>query len=921
MSVAEKQNSKDFSLYPLFWLAGCFAFGILTGKYSEISWKIALVFSVICGILTAVFIKQKFAVIFISIAFVCAGIFCFQSENQTIAANRVKKIYDESRVKSGEPVEIEGVLRGKFEEAVGGFFIEIKADKLSYKTRAQKVSGKIRLFAPVSNEQISNEYEQLNLQYGSRIRAICNLVREDNFQNPGGLSRREILDQQEIDATCTVKSPLLLEKIGEEKDFVSLSLLYEIRKNLIKDFRTKFNVPTAGIMIASLLGNKYFLDKPTAELFREGGTFHVLVISGLHITFIGGLTLLLLKFFTCKRFWQFLIACSFLWAYSIAVGADVPVIRATIMFTVLLFSQVIYRSGNLLNALGFCALILLVWRPEDLFSQSFQLTFVSVLAIVAFAFPLIENLRKIGEWRPSADEPFPPNVSRWLKRFCEMLYWRETAWQIEAKQQIWSAKIFKSPYLKILEAKGLQKVFQYLFEGVLVSLIVQIWLLPLTVFYFHRVSVVSILLNLWVGLFIALESFAAMIALFAAQFSDILALPLIKFTELLNWILLSLPALFVENNWASFRVPVYSGAMKSVYLLYFVPLLILTFLLYRWNPFDLILNFKSKISDSENDDLSSRSFIIPPNLVLKFPTLVLTMFIGIIVFHPFSAPRPDGRLRVDFLDVGQGDAALVTFPNGETLLVDGGGKPTFNNLYVQREGEEPEIFEPDAATVGESVVSQFLWEKGYSKIDYILATHADADHLQGLTDVAKNFRVRAAFVGRTPEKDEDFAEFYKVLRNRKIEFFKLKRGDVLTFDKAIVEVLYPEADDSPEAVSDNNHSLVLRIIFGAKKFLLTGDIEKETENFLMQTPQFLRSDVVKVAHHGSRTSSIQPFIDAAKAEYAIIPVGRKSQFGHPHREVLERWKAAGAKILTTGERGTISVSTDGKDLKIERFLP
>ncbi len=502
-----------------------------------------------------------------------------------------------------------------------------------------------------------------------------------------------------------------------------------------------------------------------------------------------------------------------------------------------------------------------------------------------------------------------------------MIYWRETAWQIEAKQQIWSANIFKSPYLKVLEAKGLQSVFRYLFEGFLISLIVQIWLLPLTVFYFHRVSIASILLNLWVGFFIALESFAAIIALIFAQFSDVLAFPLIKLTEVLNWILLSLPNLFVENNWASFRVPVYSGAMKAVYFLYFVPILILTILLYRWNPFDLISNFKSKISDYENDGSTGRSFVILPNLALKFSIFILSIFIGIIIFHPFSAPRPDGRLHIDFLDVGQGDAALVTFPNGETLLVDGGGKPNFNNLYVRRETEEPEIFEPDSQTIGESVVSQFLWEKGYSKIDYILATHADADHLQGLTDVAKNFRVRAAFFGRTPEKDEDFAELYKVLQKRKVEILKLKRGDVLTFDSASVEVLYPEADDSPEAVSDNNHSLVLRIIFGTKKFLLTGDIEKETESFLAQNPQFLQADVVKVAHHGSRTSSIQPFIDAVKADYAIISIGKTSPFSHPHKEVLERWKNANAKIMTTGERGTISVSTDGKDLLISRFLP
>jgi competence protein ComEC len=915
MSSTEKQHPAKFSLYPLFWLAVCFAFGILTGKYLAVDWKIALILCSSAAGLTLVLRRRMVSVVFILLAFTAAGAFCWQLKTRTISASRIKKIYDEQRVRSGAPVEIEGVLRGKFEEAAGGFFIEVETGKLIYQGEPQDVSGRIRLFAPLSDPQNTVEYERLNLRSGARLRAACHLMREENFRNPGGLSRLEILDAQELDATCTLKSPLLIEKIGEENNFVSLAPLYGIRKDLIRDFRENFSVSTAGVMIASLLGNKYFLDRPTSELFREGGTFHVLVISGLHITFIGGLTLLLVRFFTRRRLSQFLIASSLLWAYSIAVGAEVPVIRATIMFTVLLFSQVIYRHGSLLNSLGLCALILLVWRPEDLFSQSFQLTFVSVLAIVAGAFPLLENLRAIGEWRPTAETPFPPNVPVWLKSFCEMLYWREAAWKIAAKQQIWSVKIFKSPYLRILGASGWQGIGRYLFEGLLVSLIVQIWLLPLTVYYFHRVSTASILLNLWVGFFIALESFAAVTALIFAQFSPVLALPLIKLTELLNWLLLSLPALLVENSWASFRVPVYSGPMKAVYFLYFAPLLILTIFLHRWNPFDLISNFEFRISD-KNSNRSGTKYCL-----LVSASLLLLCSI-LIVFHPLSAPPANGRLRVDFLDVGQGDSALVTFPNGETLLVDGGGKPNFNNLFVRREGaEEPELFEPDAQSIGETVVSRFLWEKGYSKIDYILATHADADHLQGLADVARNFRVRAAFFGRTPETDADFAALHKILQKRKIEVLTLKRGDVLNFEKARVEVLYPEADASPDAVSDNNHSLVLRIIFGTKRFLLTGDIEKETENFLAQDPLALRSDIVKIAHHGSRTSSIPAFIDAARPDYALISVGRTSPFGHPHKEVVERWRATGARVLTTGARGTISVSTDGKDLLIERFLP
>ncbi len=898
-----QNKSSNFTHYPLLWLAVCFASGILTAKFFVFDWRISLAFCLFFAVLTVIFLKQKTALIFLSIAFTAAGAFCFQSETQNIASHRLKKIYDENRINSGDPIELEGVLQSKPELAVQGFFLTLRTEKAIYKGETLDVSGNVRLFASVPNEQFAGEYEQLNLQYGSRIRVACNLRREDNYLNPGVVSRKETLDQRKIDATATVKSPLLIEKIEDADVFAPLGWLYERRQELIVDFKNNFDGSTAGILIASLLGNQHFLDKQTAEVFREGGTFHVLVISGLHITFIGGLTLLLLRFFTNRRFWQFVIASGFLWAYSIAVGADVPVVRATVMFTILLFSQVIFRRGTLLNALGACALILLVWRPEDLFNPSFQLTFVSVSAIVAFSFKLIENLRAIGSWLPSAEMPFPPDVSAWLRRFCEMLYWHGRVWEIESKRQIWSAILFKSPYLKWLEAKGVQGIFRYIFEAFLVSLIVQIWLLPLLIFYFHRLSIASVLLNLWVGVFIALESFAAVFALFLAQISEFLALPLIRLTEILNWLLLALPKLFIEFEWASVRLPIYSGGMRAVYLLYFVPVLILTILLNNWRPFAL----RPKTKDQS------------PKLFLRLSAAFLVIFCALIIFHPFSTPKPDGRLHIDFLDVGQGDAALIIFPNGETLLVDGGGQINYNRMNAEN-GEESEIFEPDTRTIGEVVVSEFLWEKGYSQIDYILATHAHADHIQGLNDVAKNFRVRAAFFGITPQNDRYFTELFEILRRRKTEVVKLARDDVFTIGDVKIEVLSPEKNDSPQAVSDNNSSLVLRLTFGERSFLLTGDIEQETENELVQTPELLKTDVVKVAHHGSRTSSTENFVQAAQTKIAVISVGRQSPHGHPHAEVVERWRGFGAGIITTGERGTISISTDGKDLQIKSFL-
>ncbi len=893
-----KSGIANFAVYPLLWLSVCFAPGIASAKYFVFDWKISLAICLVFAVCAALFINKKFAAIFLAFAFFAAGALFFQIENQIVSNDRLKKLIDENRINSGDAIEIEGVLRGKPELAVDGFFLKLATEKALYKGEEIKISGIVKLFAPVQNEQIAAEYEQLNLQYGSRVRVACNLKREENFRNPGVISQKEILDQTDTDATALIKSPLLVERLGDERTFPPLAWIYGRRQNLIVDFRDHLSVSTAGVLIASLLGDKYFLDRETADVFREGGTFHVLVISGLHITFIGGLTLLFIRFFTRKKFWQFVIASALLWAYSIAVGADVPVVRAAIMFTILLFSQVIHRRGTLLNALGACVLILLVWRPNDLFTPSFQLTIVSVAAIVAMAFPLIEKLRAIGKWTPTAETPFPPDVNLKLKRFCEMLYWRDVVWQRDASRQIWTARIFKSPYLNWLERRNLQNPLRYIFEAFLVSLIVQLWLLPLLIVYFHRISIFGVFLNLWVGVWIALESFAAIIAIFFAQISTSLALPFIKLTELFNWLMLSIPNLLSDNYWASIRLPHYAGAMKAVYFLYFLPILFFAFALHKWNPFAI----KRK---------SASAF-------RRVNALVFLILLGVIIFHPLSAPRVDGKLRIDFLDVGQGDSMLITFPNGETLLIDGGGQRKSGGIYVRNEfADEPELFEPDTHDVGETVVSAFLWEKGYDKVDYILATHADADHLQGLVNIAKNFKIKAAFFGRTPFDDENFAELYSVLQKRKIDAVKLSKGDVLTFGGVKIETLFPTGNDE---ISDNNHSLVLRIVYGERKFLLTGDIEKEAERELLSGKEFVQSDVIKVAHHGSRTSSTQEFINAADAKVAIIPVGKNSPFGHPHEEVLTRWENSGAKIFITGECGTISIFTNGNDLWLETLL-
>ena len=257
-------------------------------------------------------------------------------------------------------------------------------------------------------------------------------------------------------------------------------------------------------------------------------------------------------------------------------------------------------------------------------------------------------------------------------------------------------------------------------------------------------------------------------------------------------------------------------------------------------------------------------------------------------------------------------------PDGTTVLIDGGGKPNIGRGTDNDNVEE--TFERDTRSIGEGVVSEYLWSRGMDRVDYILPTHADADHIDGLNDIAQNFKVRGALVARTPMDDSEYVRFATTMKAASVQIEKIGAGDVLHFGKVSADVLWPPPIADPDAPWRNNDGIVLRVRHGDHSFLFTADIEKKAEAGVLSESVNLQSSVVKVAHHGSKTSSTDPFVAATHPSLAIISVGRTSPFGHPSKEVVERWRASGAEVMTTGEKGTISITTDGHTLKTITFV-
>jgi competence protein ComEC len=918
LAAAGKMTSHhpSFAPHPLAMLAVALAIGILAARFSSIP----LIALVIVSAATPIVVlwslrarRARLASSMIVIAMLLGGAVLETIEKRSAPANQVKQSLNNGVIAPGDPIEITGVLDRPPEYAPEGFYLMLRVERVRFKNTERNASGTIELLAPVPDETVRAEYDALELRYGARLSVMTALERADNYRNPGVSSFTEYLDRKGYDASGVIKSPLLVERLDDERVFLPLAWLYDWRQKLEAQIKARFSPETAGVLDAALLGNRFYLSHEAAERFREGGTFHVLVINGLHITFIGGVVLLFARRITKRRFWQFVLSATILWAYALAVGAAASVVRATLMFTLIALAPVISRRANSLNALGGAGLLLLIWHPSDLFDPAFQLTFLSVLSIVVIAAPLLQKIERIGAWQPSQETPHPPVCSRWTRAFSEILFWSQRNWRQEMAQSSHHYLLFKSPLAARLERHHLQRFVRFAFCAVVISASVQIGMLPALILYFHRLSFAAIVLNIWVGLLMALLGVVALFALLLVKISATLATPLIAFANLIDWLMVHSVDLFSSVGGGSLRLPEYTGWPAAVYALYYVPLAGLALLLARWNPLQA-----PRRSREREEKVWRKATRVAGGFQL--------IFLFLIVAHPLSAGMPDGKLRVDFLDVGQGDAALVTMPDGTTLLVDGGGRPSFNVRKTDSEEDGPTFddrfetpFERDTRSIGEAVVSEYLWWRGLDRIDYLLATHADADHIDGLNDVARNFKVRTAFVARTPRDDPEYVKFAQTLRERKIPVSILGAGDKLRFGEVTASVLSPGLTSNSNAPSRNNDSIVLRLQFGERTILTTGDVEKEGEATMLDAKADLRADVVKVPHHGSKTSSTPAFVDATHPRLAVISVGLTSVFGHPNKEVVDRWRTSGAEVLTTGRSGTITVTTDGKDLRIETF--
>ena len=800
------------------------------------------------------------------VCFACLGLMYPAIHEASYSPQHLRRLTRSGKLDLKEPCRIKGIcIRGSVPKGIGEQ-IELSVQQVENRFSTYATTGRVRLALYYQRNDIPR---QPLLSAGDQIEILANLRVPMNFNNPGQFDYVSYLDRQDVSLVGTVKSELLITRLATGQGSWLSRQIQHLRKALLSRLdRTFASEQTSGVMKALLLGDQSALDARVEETFRITGIYHVLVVSGQHVAVMAAF---LYGLFRWSRFPAALASALTvvgLLLFSALAEGQPSVIRATAMTCTFLLAVHFDRDRNLLNSLSFAAWSLLLIDPFWLFDPGFELSFLAVLAIAVVALPWLRQVTQ--PWRDGLrhleyvdwDARFPPHIADlriWLRlRLEDFQGWaRWDRWQLSSRFVLIS--------LRTLLAVG---------ELLVVSVGIQLVFVVLMVIFFHRVSLIAPFLNLLavplVGLLVPL-GFLLLSLSFLGLPTDLVAG---KLCGSLIHVLLRAAEHLSGVEWGNFRVPTPPVWTSS---LYFVSLIL--------------------------------ALSLPSTWLRRFSIGAATAALTLILAYPFAPETPAGRFQLTALDVRQGDSLFLSFPDQSNLLVDGGG------LLGRSFGEH---FDDDSFDVGEQVVSPFLWSLGVRKLDAVALTHAHHDHMSGLHALLNNFEVGELWVGENPLTPE-YVRLLKAALRRSVSIRTLGAGDHFFFHSAELEFMNPHRGSQKGKAPANNDSLAFRLRFGQRSFLLTGDIERRVETEILNRRGVLDSDLLKIAHHGSRSSSLPEFLDRASPVWALISVAEHSPFGHPHAEVLDRLNDRRVPVFRTDRHGAIRITTDGRILEVDRF--
>lgn len=616
------------------------------------------------------------------------------------------------------------------------------------------------------------------------------------------------------------------------------------------------------ILRAMLFGDRSHLRHALRSSFERTGSFHLLVVSGLHVTIVIALFFWIARKAGMGEISATAIALCAALPYAVLTGFAPPVQRALWLSGVYLLCRILYRERAAMNAIAIAALGVLIRTPSALFDASFQMTFLAVFSIAGVAAPFIEAtvgpyLRGLRTIQLTGLDPhLPPRITQMR---VSLRLWGEHLRPLTGKRWAMRLPVTLSRWTLLVA------------EALIVSFVVELaMILPMAI-YFHRLTLFALPANLLglplLGILLPL----ALLTFLLGCLATALALPFAALTALLLHAITGLVGIFNTFSSVGTRIPDPPVWAVACFLAAWILALWMVRAAPRWRVAGLAL-------------------ILAGSICILLPQ------------------RPDlhpGVLEVTALDVGQGDSIFIATPDGHTLLIDAGGPigagtSTENNFDV-----------------GEDVVSQYLWSRHIRRLDDVALTHAHSDHMGGMPAVLENFRPHALWVGNNP-----LVPAYRALlataKANGIAVESWHAGQQFSFGDTQVRVLAPAAGYAPGDQPSNDDSLVLRMAYGQTAVMLEGDAEAPSEQNMVANG-IPPTALLKVGHHGSSTSTTPAFLAAVAPSYAVISAGRHNPFGHPRVSVLDALAAAHVRVYRTDTLGLSTFLLNGNTVQPGRI--
>jgi len=873
---------------PALWIAAAFAAGIAVANRWPGSLKLWIAAALSAVVLSAICVWRRrvaAAWTLAMLAWLATGGVAIGVERAAVPANHVSKLTAAGRLDTNAALRWRGRLRDDPMALPWGRRYEIDLEDAEIAGASVPVTGGLRLNLYGGPDAPSVASAPQGLRAGDRVEALVKARTPRNFLDPGAFDLRGYLAGQKVDLTGSLRSGELLQLIDRPRP-TFLQRLARARGNLLNRLDGLFpgQPERAAVLRAMLLGDRSFVDSEVVTAFQKTAAYHVLVVAGLHV---GALVVFL--FWFCRRM-RFsigvtsLVTLIALAAYVGVVQDRPPILRAALMAAFYLCARPLFRRIELLNTVALAALAILIWKPSSLADSSFQLSFVAAGVIAGLAVPWMERtsapyragLRHLGD--VTRDAAHPPKVAQFRIDARAAAQW--LASRLPRKLAPHASAFLTAPI-----RAGLR-----LWEIVLLSAVIESGMMPLLARDFHRVSLAGPVSNIpaliLTGLIVPLGFLALVITFVWSR----LAMVIGKALGFCAGLLLATVEWFIRLPRVSYRIP---GSPIWLVIAFFAAF--------------VLLAAAARAAAARRTTRAARRHLPPPIALTEWAgAAILAALTILMASHPFAPHLERGKLEADVLDVGQGDSIFAAFPDGRTMLIDGGGLAGSEWVGGYRSGSD----------VGEEVVSPYLWSRGIKRLDVVALTHADHDHIDGLYAVLDNFRVGELWIGR----DEERPALWRLLaeaRSRGVRVVHVNRGIECDWDGARSEVLWPPATGGGKTSNDN--SVMLRLSDGQVRLLLTGDIERGTEEELVAEHAPLAAEFLKVPHHGSKTSSTPEFLAAVAPRVAAVSVGEANPFGHPAEAVVERYENKGVRLLRTDRDGAITAITDGHDLIVQGY--